>query len=167
MRSTLSHRDMSERIWACVKNGGKSAGGDLHGKMIIKMDFLGVAAMKRNTLALGLCLLAALFALEAKTACYGPLNRSEKDLRSEKALPADLPMLVSSGVPSVLGIALPLAIVFVPLAPAIVWKDADILPRMGVDCSRIPVSALPYFSSGLFFRPPPASSFVLAAYCEG
>lgn len=153
----------------CQKRGQecKSAGGDLHGKMIINMDFLGVAAMKRNTLALGLCLLAALFALEAKTACYGPLNRSEKDLRSEKALPADLPALVSSGVPSLARTALPLAIVFVSLAPIIVRIDADFPLRIVVESKRIPVSALPYFSSGLFFRPPPASSFVLAACCEG
>ena len=123
--------------------------------------------MKRKTLSLGLCLLAALFALEAKTACYGPFNRSEKNLRSEKALPADLPALVSSGVPSLVRTALPLTIVFVSLAPIIVRIDADFLPRMVVECNRIPVSALPYFSSGLFFRPPPASSFVLTATCEG
>ena len=128
---------------------------------------MGIAAIKRNTLALGLCLLATLFALEAKTACYGPLNHSEKDLRSEKALPADLPALVSSGVSGMMGAALPVAVIFVPPASAIAWNDADFLPRVGGDFSRIPVSALPYFSSGLFFRPPPVSSFVLAACCEG
>jgi len=131
------------------------------------MVFLGIAVIKRNTLALGLCLLAALFALEAKTACYGPLNRSEKDLQGEKALPADLPALISSGVLSVLGAALPLAVTFVPPAPLIVRKSADFQSRMGVDCGRIPVSASPYFSSGLFFRPPPASSFIQTACCEG
>ncbi len=53
--------------------------------------FLAFPKMRRNTLALGLCVLAVLFALEAKTAWYGPANGPGSDVRSQKALPADSP----------------------------------------------------------------------------
>jgi hypothetical protein len=42
--------------------------GEHGGKLRMTIRFLTSSRMRRNTLALGLCLLAVLFALEAKTA---------------------------------------------------------------------------------------------------
>lgn len=112
--------------------------------------------MRQNTLALGLCLLAVLFALEAKTAWYGPINGPGRDIQSQKALPADAPAVVSHGVSTLPSATFPLALVFIASVAVIAWTNADFLRGVDIDCNRIPVSAAPYFSPGLFFRPPPA-----------
>lgn len=112
--------------------------------------------IRRNTLALGLCLLAMLFALEAKTAWYGPANGPRSDIQSEKARPADLPAVVTHGVSTLPLATFPLALVFLSSVAAIAWTGADFLSGIDVDFSHVPVSAAPYFSPGLFFRPPPA-----------
>lgn len=112
--------------------------------------------MRRNTLALGLCLLAVLFALEAKTAWYGPANGPRGDIQSQKALPADLPALVPHGVSTLPPITFSLSLIFLSSIAAIAWINAHFLPGADVDFHHIPVSAAPYFSPALFFRPPPA-----------
>lgn len=60
--------------------------------------------LRRAPLAFGLCLLAILFAIEAKTAWYGPTVGLGSDIRAAKALPEGMPRLVEHGV-SVLGLA--------------------------------------------------------------
>jgi hypothetical protein len=112
--------------------------------------------IRRNTLALALCLLTVLFALEAKTAGYGPANGPSGDVQSQKALPADLPAVVSHGVSALPLAAIPLALIFAVSVAAFTWTSAHRLPGVSVDFNHIPVSAAPYFSPGLFFRPPPA-----------
>jgi hypothetical protein len=120
------------------------------------MRFFASPHVRRNTLALGLCLLAVLFALEAKTAWYGPTNRPSGDIQSQKARPADLPAVVSHGVSSLPPVTFPLALIFLAPVAAIAWTNAVFLPGVDVDYKHIPVSAASYFSSSLFFRPPPA-----------
>jgi hypothetical protein len=110
----------------------------------------------RNTLALGLCLLAVLFALEAKTAWYGPAKGPGSDIQSQKARPADLPAVVDHGISTRPPATLPLALIFIASVAAIVWMDSDFLPGVDVDFIQVPVSATPYFSPSLFYRPPPA-----------
>lgn len=112
--------------------------------------------MTRNTLALGLCLLAVLFALEAKTAWYGPTNGLCADIQSQKARPAKLPAVVSHGVSALPPATLPLALILLASLAGIARTVADFLPGIGIDFNCIPVSAACYFSPGLFFRPPPA-----------
>lgn len=111
--------------------------------------------MSRNALALGLCLLAVLFALEAKIAWFGPANGPSGDIQSQKARPADLPAVVFHGVSALPLAAFPLAVVFFACVAAIAWTDARFLPGVNVDSNHPPVSAASYFSPALFFRPPP------------
>ena len=125
-------------------------------KLQTMMRFFASQQMRRNTLALGLCLLAVLFALEAKTAWYGPENGPSSDVQSQKALPADLPALVSHGISTLPPVTLPLALIFAASVAVIAWTNAHPLPGADVDFNHIPVSAAPYFSPSLFFRPPPA-----------
>jgi hypothetical protein len=107
-------------------------------------------------LALSLCLLAALFALEAKTAWYGPAHGPGVDISSQKALPADVPLLApqqqSHSQPPY---TVPLAMLLLASIGAFVWKGTVILPGIDVDFKGVPVSSAAYFSPSLFFRPPP------------
>jgi hypothetical protein len=112
--------------------------------------------MRRNTLGFGLCLLAALFALEAKIAWYGPANGPGVDIRSQKALPADLPSVVSQESRSQPSFAFPVAFLLLTSIGAFAWMGTDFLPGIDVDCNHVPISSAPYFSPALFFRPPPA-----------
>ena len=111
--------------------------------------------MKRDTLALGLCLLAALFALEAKIAWYGPANGPGIDIRSQKALRADLLSVVSHESPSQPPHTFPLALLLLTSIGAVAWIGTDFLPGIDVDVNHVPVSSASYFSPALFFRPPP------------
>ena len=120
------------------------------------MRFFASPHLRRNTLALGLCLLAVLFALEAKTAWYGSTSGLHDDVQSQKARPADLPSVVSHGVSTLPPVTFPLTLIFVASVAAIASTDADFLPGVDLDFNHIPVSAAPYFSPALFFRPPPA-----------
>ena len=120
------------------------------------MDLLPSLRIKQGMLALGLCLLAALFALEAKAAWYGPANGPGVDISSQKALPADLPTVASRQSSSQLPDTLPVALLLLASIGAMAWKSTDFLPGIDVDFNHVPVSSAPYFSPSLFFRPPPA-----------
>jgi uncharacterized membrane protein (DUF4010 family) len=126
------------------------------GKMGVSMRFLATPHLRRNTLALGLCLLTVLFALEAKTAWFGPTNGPSGDIQSQKARPADLPAVVSQGVSALSRVTFPQALVFFASIAAIAWTNADFLRGVDLNFDHTPVSAAPYFSPGLFFRPPPS-----------
>jgi hypothetical protein len=118
------------------------------------MRFFASMRLRREILALGLCLLSVLFAIEAKTAWYGPINGN--DVQSQKARPVDLPAVVAHGVSTLPPVTFPLALVFLASVAAIAWTGANCLPGVDAHFSRNPVSAAPYFSPLLFFRPPPA-----------
>lgn len=119
------------------------------------MVFFASAKIRRNSLASVLCLLAVLFALEAKTAWYGPANGPGSEIRSQKARPADLPALVAHGDSLQAQSSLPMALVLLAFFPVVVWMEGDFLRGIDLDFSPIPVSAASYFSASLFFRPPP------------
>jgi hypothetical protein len=120
------------------------------------MRFFASPQMRRNTLALGLCLLAVAFALEAKFAWYGPMNGPGAQIQSEKARPADLPAVVSHGISTHPPATLPPALIFFASIAVIARMQGDYLSGVDIHFNRVPVSAAPYFSPGLFFRPPPA-----------
>jgi hypothetical protein len=120
------------------------------------MRFFASLEPRRNRLALGLCLLAVLFAVEAKTAWYGPANGLGVDIQSQKALPADLPTAISHGISACPHAPFPLALLLFASLAATARKGPDCLPGIDIDFNHIPFFSAPYFSAGLFFRPPPA-----------
>jgi hypothetical protein len=61
--------------------------------------FAASLSYRRAPLALGLCLLAFLFAIEAKTAWYGPSAGFGGTVRAAKAQPVASPEVVEHGVP--------------------------------------------------------------------
>jgi hypothetical protein len=119
------------------------------------MRFFASPQMRRNTLALSMCLLAVLFALEAKTAWFGPPTGPGRDIQSQKARPADLPAVVSHGISTHPPATLPPALVFLASVAAIAGTNTFV-SRIDVDFNHLAVSAAPYLFPGLFFRPPPA-----------
>jgi hypothetical protein len=113
-------------------------------------------SIRRASLAVGLCLLAFLFAVEAKTARYGPEVGPGSDVRAEKALPVDIPKLIERGVtaPDPVYPQFPVAILAV-WTVVLVARAIELPGRLIVN-EQFQVSATPYFSPNIFFRPPPA-----------
>ena len=110
---------------------------------------------RRTALALGLCLLAFGFAMEAKLACYSPAGGSGSDIVAAKARPNDLPEVVAHGVPALDPVRSQILVGFLAaLTVSFLWK-ADALPGRNIVYGCLSVSSAAYFSPYLFFRPPP------------
>jgi hypothetical protein len=110
----------------------------------------------RTLLAFGLCVLAFSFAMEAKLAWYGPDSGPGVTVSAAKALPADIPCLVSHGVP----VPDPIH----PLIPFVllVLSAASCLPsnlrlKLLQRHNHRPAFSAFCFSPHSFFRPPPAN----------
>lgn len=109
--------------------------------------------MKRELLAMILCLLTLVFAFEAKTAWYMPPHTLGSEVQGAKALPADTPHLIPHGP-----VGQPPLFFFLPVALLTAFADVYIR-RVKSFCSvpesdRSPSSSSA-FSPGNFFRPPP------------
>jgi hypothetical protein len=107
-----------------------------------------------TALGISLCVLAALFALEAKIAWFSPAGSANAQISFAKACPAEQAKALaqrfhSQALPSndFAAAATPLAATLLMGAPAIV----AVRPAP----ARWRVSASPGFSAALFFRPPP------------
>ena len=107
-----------------------------------------------TALGILLCLLAALFAVEAKIAWFSPAGSSSAQISYAKARPAEPPRALPERFTS--PVALPLdfagtatlvaAAMLLAVASTAVVRLAPVRPQ---------VSASPGFSPSLFFRPPP------------
>ena len=112
-------------------------------------------SFRRTVLALGLCLLAFGFAMEAKLACYGPAGGSGSDIAAAKARTADLPEVVYHGVHAPDPVRTQMLVVFLAALTAPCLRKADSLLARDSVYSHLSVSSAAYFSPNLFFRPPP------------
>lgn len=113
-------------------------------------------AVGRILLASTLCVLAVAFAMEAKMAWYGPAAGLKSEITDAKAMPADVPRLVTHGLADP-----------APVAPQIHFLIPFILMAATWRCTgffrRLPIAPIPFedvrhsfFSPLLFFRPPPS-----------
>jgi hypothetical protein len=122
------------------------------------MSGLFVASLKfrRTSLAFGLCLLAFLFAVEAKTAWYGPVVGLGSSVRAAKALPEVTPKVVERNVSAPDPAHLQFA--FAVLPPAADARLTHVSARAGgaIVFHHLPLFIAAYFSPSSFFRPPPA-----------
>jgi hypothetical protein len=111
---------------------------------------------RRASLAVALCLLAFLFAIEAKTAWYGPAVGIGSNVRAAKALPVATPKVVEHGVPAP-DPAHPHA-AFTLLPPTAVALSARLpVQAFGeILVTHLPYDLAPGFSYSSLFRPPPA-----------
>ncbi|MGD0154455.1 MAG: hypothetical protein ABSB50_00060 [Terracidiphilus sp.] len=111
---------------------------------------------RRAPLAFGLCLLAFLFSIEAKTAWYGPFAGFGSSVREAKALPMATPEVVEHGVPAPDPAHPRLTFAILPAA-AVISLAAARLPVGGeIVRNRLPLYTSAFFSPNNFFRPPPA-----------
>ncbi len=110
----------------------------------------------RVALTCVLCLLAVIFAVEAKTAWYGPIVGLGSDVRAAKALPADMPRIVEHGVPVPDPIHPGLS--FIALATLPTNWLAEMPARNATLRDPLPLARAAFFSPSIFFRPPPALS---------
>jgi hypothetical protein len=112
-------------------------------------------ASSRRTFALGLCLLAVVFAVEAKTAWFGPASGPGSEVRAAKAWPADLPRVIEHGVP--VPKAVPPLISFALLAALSPRRSAGntLSPRRESAPGLASPSLAAFLSPQFFFRPPP------------
>jgi hypothetical protein len=95
------------------------------------------------------------FALESKTAWYSAAAGSASEIASAKARPADLPELVTHGVPAPDPVHPQVFFVLLAaLTATSLWK-ADFSSEHRFVHSDVAVSSAAYFSSNMFFRPPP------------
>jgi hypothetical protein len=111
---------------------------------------------RRTAFALGLCLLAFAFAMEAKLTCYAPANAPATELHAAKAYPADTPDVMAHSAP-----ARNPALTLIPLVlltgftfSSLLRANAPLRPDIAGNGSR--VFAATYFFHPLFFRPPPS-----------
>ncbi|SRR6266567_4402156 len=106
-------------------------------------------------LGIVLCLLAALFAVEAKIAWYSPAGSASALISSTKLQAADAPKLISHAPsapapPSLHFIEIAAVLALALFCLAIMSRAARTSPR------RLQVCVSPGFSECLFFRPPPS-----------
>ncbi len=119
-------------------------------------SFAASLSFRRVPLAFGLCLLAFFFAVEAKTAWYGPVAGEGSNIRAAKALPVVTPKVVEHGVPTPDPAHPHLAFAALP-AVAPVWVAGARAPLGGgIVRNHLPLVTAAYFSPYNFFRPPPA-----------
>src|SRR5579871_6486992 len=65
------------------------------------MHSFSIVAARRSALAVGMCLLAFLFAVEAKLAWYSPSSAQLSAIQSAKARPADAPDSIAQSLGAV------------------------------------------------------------------
>ena len=111
--------------------------------------------LRRSILAFGLCLLAFVFAVEAKLACYDPQQGLRIDVSAAKAFPADIPSVVPHGLssPDVIHPFIPVAEILAFAAGSALAADA-VLTSVPLH-NHLSFTAASFFSPPVFFRPPP------------
>jgi hypothetical protein len=114
-----------------------------------------IRAARRVILGLGLCLLAFVFAVEAKTAWFGPANGPGVVVQSAKAWPADLPRIIDHGIP----VSKPVSSL-VSFAVLAALKPARALPSLRPTQNESGADAVTaaHLSPQVYFRPPPCHS---------
>jgi len=110
----------------------------------------------RRTFLVGvLCLLAVLFAVEAKLAWYSPANGPDYDVRSAKAYPATSPEVIARGVSNLKSELRLISFVLVDAIAVASMPQMTYLPGHSVEADSHPLSLLAFPSTNLFVRPPP------------
>jgi hypothetical protein len=100
-----------------------------------------------------LCVLAALFAIEAKLAWYGPDSSPASHISASKLQPTEAPRLVAQAIASSDSIAHFPAVLQI-IAVSLVMGATPVAPR-SADVPPVRLIAVG-FSPQAFFRPPPS-----------
>jgi hypothetical protein len=112
----------------------------------------------RTLFACGLCLLAVVFAVEAKTAWFGPAFGPGSDVRAAKALPADMPRIIAHGVPVPDPIHPQTPFADLAAHQACAQQRATRAVRDALVGVHLSPGGAAWFSPAVLFRPPPVLS---------
>jgi hypothetical protein len=108
-----------------------------------------------TALGIMLCLLVALFAVEAKIGWFSPAGSASAQISFAKARPAEIPKMLSERLVSPASPAHDFAGSAMSLAAAWLLLTSATVDFYRVVPARPQVSASPGFTTSLFFRPPP------------
>lgn len=111
---------------------------------------------RRAPLAIALCLLAFLFAIEAKTAMFGPENGPGSDIRAAKAQPAAAPELLKHRILLPDSLHPHADIAALPPATTVAPQVAHFSLPKRVLRNQFALFTAAFLSPQHFFRPPPA-----------
>jgi hypothetical protein len=126
-----------------------------NGKLLNMRGGFLIRHSRLTALGIMLCLLVALFAVEAKIAWFSPAGSATAQISFAKARPAETPRMLSQGFVSAATPAHDFAGTAMLLAIAWLLASATIEFRRVVP-ARPQVRVFPGFTASLFFRPPPA-----------
>jgi hypothetical protein len=113
--------------------------------------------MQRSILAVVLCVLAFLFAFEAKLAGYSPAGDASSQVSAAKALRVDAPTLVPHGASAPGRVSTRAAFSAVAILVSFCASTSETAPRPNSLSSHIPVFLPVYLLSAIDSRPPPVS----------
>jgi hypothetical protein len=119
--------------------------------------FAASPSYRRAPLALGLCLLAFLFAIEAKTAWYSSAAGFGGSVRAAKAQPVASPEVVEHGVPAPDPAHPHVAFALLPQIATAMFADLPVHALGEVLPGQNPHFLPAGFSFANLFRPPPSS----------
>jgi hypothetical protein len=105
--------------------------------------------------AIVLCLLAAVFAIEAKVAWFSPAGSPPAQISAAKLLPADAPKHIADTLALPGNLHQVAVLVEVSLLLALVLLIAAALPLRRLSRDGLGIRLFPAFSPALFLRPPP------------
>jgi hypothetical protein len=111
---------------------------------------------RRTPLALCLCLLAFLFAIEAKTAWYGPAVGLGSSVRYAKAQPVATPKVVEHGERAPDPVHPHAAFALLPPTAVALSARFPMQAFGEILVTQLPYDLAPGFSYSSLFRPPPA-----------
>jgi hypothetical protein len=139
----------------CASNRRNSLQKFTNAKLLNMQGGFLIRHSRLTALGIMLCLLVALFAVEAKIAWFSPAGSASAQISFAKARPAETPKMLSQGFVSPATPAHDFAGIAMLFAIAWLLASATIGIRRVV-AARPQVCVSPGFTASLFFRPPPA-----------
>jgi hypothetical protein len=102
-----------------------------------------------------LSLLAVMFAVEAKLACYSPAGSPEPEIRAAKAWPGDTSAMITQGVSVSNSNHILVPFVLLAVASMVLFVPSHSPAGRNTALMAQAVAAASFFSPHSFFRPPP------------
>src|SRR5579862_3582115 len=117
--------------------------------------FAASLTFRRTALTVCLCVMTFLFAVEAKTARYGPVAGPGSNVRAAKAFPASAPRLVEHGVPTPDPTQPQVISAKISASAVAIFLAREVSARGSLLREHSPHFSAAHLTPACFFRPPP------------
>lgn len=111
--------------------------------------------LRHTALAICLCLLAVVFAVEAKLAWYSPAGTHESEIRAAKAWPADTSEIIVQNAQAFQATCFLIPLGLLAVSSAAFKAPTNFSTIKSLVQPAQAVAAAPFFTPHFFFRPPP------------